>query len=393
MKKKKKVNKKIRRIIAVLIFLILAIIVVKGIINLIFGNAEPSEITLLLNNSLMQTKDEIIKEEDVIYLSKEDIESLFDNNMYYNEAEKELITTYNKHIAVLKIDEDFMIVNDSNAELAAPMIKKNDKVYLPFSQMGIVYDLEFEYSESNKRLIAEDVSREKKTAITLKNFKLKNKPSLFSTKSQKVLQGEYVNVIEDASRKYFKVRTSEGNVGYVKKKRISNPEVVREHWETEKVDVAIIKDASDVSKDYSKVTLNQEKQNVVVPTFFFLDKNGEILDKTANTTEEYKSYINWAKESNVEIWATLENNIDVSNALLNYPDRNKVINDLYKKLVDYQFSGININFKKIDDVNSFNRFVIELTPRLKELGIKVAVTNNKTIDKDKLSEVIDIIIE
>lgn len=393
MKKKKKVNKKIRRIIAVLIFLILAIIVVKGIINLIFGNAEPSEITLLLNNSLMQTKDEIIKEEDVIYLSKEDIESLFDNNMYYNEAEKELITTYNKHIAVLKIDEDFMIVNDSNAELAAPMIKKNDKVYLPFSQMGIVYDLEFEYSESNKRLIAEDVSREKKTAITLKNFKLKNKPSLFSTKSQKVLQGEYVNVIEDASRKYFKVRTSKGNVGYVKKKRISNPEVVREHWETEKVDVAIIKDASDVSKDYSKVTLNQEKQNVVVPTFFFLDKNGEILDKTANTTEEYKSYINWAKESNVEIWATLENNIDVSNALLNYPDRNKVINDLYKKLVDYQFSGININFKKIDDVNSFNRFVIELTPRLKELGIKVAVTNNKTIDKDKLSEVIDIIIE
>lgn len=393
MKKKKKVNKKIRRIIAVLIFLILAIIVVKGIINLIFGNAEPSEITLLLNNSLMQTKDEIIKEEDVIYLSKEDIESLFDNNMYYNEAEKELITTYNKHIAVLKIDEDFMIVNDSNAELAAPMIKKNDKVYLPFSQMGIVYDLEFEYSESNKRLIAEDVSREKKTAITLKNFKLKNKPSLFSTKSQKVLQGEYVNIIEDTSRKYFKVRTSEGNVGYVKKKRVSNPEVVREHWETEKVDVAIIKDASDVSKDYSKVTLNQEKQNVVVPTFFFLDKNGEILDKTANTTEEYKSYINWAKESNVEIWATLENNIDVSNALLNYPDRNKVINDLYKKLVDYQFSGININFKKIDDVNSFNRFVIELTPRLKELGIKVAVTNNKTIDKDKLSEVIDIIIE
>lgn len=393
MKKKKKVNKKIRRIIAMLIFLILAIIVVKGIINLIFGNAEPSEITLLLNNNLMQTKDEIIKEEDVIYLSKEDIESLFDNNMYYNEAEKELITTYNKHIAVLKIDEDFMIVNDSNAELAAPMIKKNDKVYLPFSQMGIVYDLEFEYSESNKRLIAEDVSREKKTAITLKNFKLKNKPSLFSTKSQKVLQGEYVNIIEDTSRKYFKVRTSEGNVGYVKKKRVSNPEVVREHWETEKVDVAIIKDASDVSKDYSKVTLNKEKQNVVVPTFFFLDKDGEILDKTASTTEEYKSYINWAKESNVEIWATLENNIDVSNALLNYTDRNKVINDLYKKLVDYQFSGININFKKIDDVNSFNRFVIELTPRLKELGIKVAVTNNKTIDKDKLSEVIDIIIE
>ena len=211
--------------------------------------------------------------------------------------------------------------------------------------------------------------------------------------TQKVLQGEYITIIEDASKKYFKIRTSDGNVGYVKKKRVSNPEVVREHWENEKIDVAVIKEASDVSKDYSKAILNKEKQNTVIPTFFFLDKEGEILDKTASTTDEYKSYINWTKENNIEIWATLENNIDVSNVLLNYTDRNKVINDLYKKLVDYQFTGININFNKIDDVNSFNRFVIELTPRLKELGIKVAITNNKMVDKDKLSKVVDMIIE
>lgn len=391
--KKKKINKKMRKKIILIIFLILAILIVKQIISMIFGNSESNEITLLLNNNLIQTKDEIIKEDDVIYLSKEDVGALLDTNMYYNEAEKELITTYNKHIALLKVDEDFMVINDSNAELTSPMIKRNDKIYLPFSEMGIVYDLEFEYSENNKRLIGEDLSKEKKTAITLKNFKLKNKPSLFSTETQKVLQGEYITIIEDASKKYFKIRTSDGNVGYVKKKRVSNPKVVREHWENEKIDVAVIKEASDVSKDYSKATLNKEKQNTVIPTFFFLDKEGEILDKTASATDEYKSYINWTKENNIEIWATLENNIDVSNVLLNYTDRNKVINDLYKKLVDYQFTGININFKKIDDVNSFNRFVIELTPRLKELGIKVAITNNKMVDKDKLSKVVDMIIE
>lgn len=393
MKKKKKINKKMRMKIAMIIFLILVIIIIKGIFKLFFCDVEPKEITLLLDNNLVETKEEIIRENDIIYLSKEDIETLLDSNIYYNEAEKELITTYNKHIAVLKIDENFMVVNDSNAELKAPMIKKNDKVYLPFSQMGIVYDLEFEYSESNKRLIGNNVSKEKKTAITLKNFNLKDKPSLFSKKYQKVLQGEYIDIIEDASKKYFKVRTSEGNVGYVKKKKVSNPETVREHWETEKTDVVIIKDASDITKDYSKASLNKEKQNVVVPTFFFLEKEGEILDKTWNTTEEYKSYINWTKENNVKVWATLENNVEVSNSLLNYTDRNKVINELYKMLVDYQFAGININFKKIDDVNSFNRFVIELTPRLKELGIKVAVTKNENVDKDKLSKVVDIIIE
>ena len=115
--KKKKINKKMRKKIILIIFLILAILIVKQIISMIFGNSEPNEITLLLNNNLIQTKDEIIKEDDVIYLSKEDVGALLDTNMYYNEAEKELITTYNKHIALLKVDEDFMVINDSNAEL------------------------------------------------------------------------------------------------------------------------------------------------------------------------------------------------------------------------------------------------------------------------------------
>lgn len=117
------------------------------------------------------------------------------------------------------------------------------------------------------------------------------------------------------------------------------------------------------------------------------------MDKTGSTSPEYTAYTEWTKEHNVEIWATLENNVDVSKSLMTYTDRNKVINGLYKKLVEYQFSGVNINFKKIDDVNSFNRFIIELTPRLKELGIKVSITNNEFVDKDKLGKVVHLVIE
>lgn len=393
MKKKKKINKKMRRRIALLIIVIAIILVIKAIIGLIFSGKEPKEITLLLNNNLVEIKNEIINENNTIYLSKDDIEALLDSNLYYNEAEKELITTYNKHIALLKIDESFMVVNDSNVELSSPMIEKNDKVYLPFSEMGIVYDLEFEYSESSKRLIADSVSKEKKTALTLKKVTLKNNPSLFASKVEKIAHGEYVTVIEDASKKYFKVRSSRGNIGYIKKKRLSEFEKIRDNWEEESVSVSIIKNASDISKDYSKAKLDEKKQNVVIPTFFYVEKNREILDKTGSGSEEFKNYMNWAKNNNVEVWATLENNIEVSNSLLTYTDRNKVINELYKKLIEYQFTGVNINFKKIDDVNSFNRFIIEITPRLKEIGIKVAVTDNETIDKDKLSKVVDIIVE
>lgn len=393
MKKKKKMNKYARRRMLLLVGIIAFILLIKGIISLIFSGREPEEITLLLDNKLIEVKHEIIAENETIYLSKDDVESLFDSTIYYNKAEKELITTYNKHIALLKIDEDFMVLNDSNAELKNPMIEKDKVVYLPFSEMGIVYDLEFEYSVGNKRLIADSLSKEKKKAISLKDFKLKEKPSLFAGKVEKISHGEYVTIVEDTNKKYFQVRSSDGNIGYVKKKKVSEPEIIRDNWETEETNVAIIKNASDLSKNYSKATLNKEKQNVVIPTFFYIEKDGQILDKTASTTEEYKAYMNWTKENNVQVWATLENDIEVSNSLLTYTDRNKVINELYKKIVEYQFSGININFEKIDDVNSFNRFIIELTPRLKELGIKVSVTKNENVDKEKLSKIVDIIVE
>jgi hypothetical protein len=393
MKKKKKFNKYAKRRLFLIIGIIALILIVRAIIGLIFSGKEPKEITLLLDNVLIDAKHEIIYDNDTIYLSKDDIENLFDSTIYYNDAEKELITTYNKHIALLKIDESFMVVNDSNVELKKPMIEKDKIVYLPFSEMGIVYDLEFEYSSENKRLIADSLSKEKKRVITLKNFGLKTKPSLFASKVEKIAQGEYLTIVEDTSKKYYKVRSSDGNIGYVKKKKVSNEEVIRDDWIEEQEEFNILKDASNTSKDYTKAELDKEKQNVVIPTFLYLEKDGEILDKTSSSTDEYKNYINWANENNVEVWATLTNDIEVSNSLLTYTSRNKVINALYQKMVEYQFSGINIDFKKIDDLNSFNRFIIELTPRLKELGIKISVTYNETIDKEKLSKIVDIIVE
>lgn len=396
MKKKKKKflkDKYARRRMALFLGIIAFCIIVRLIVGAFSNNKINNKISFLLDNQKLNLKDEIyIDEDNVIYLSKNDIEKNFDDTIYYNDAEKELITTFNKHIALLKIDETFMVVNDSNVELKSPLIEKEKKVYIPISEMGIVYDLEFEYSENTKTVIADSLLKEKKRAIILKKMNLKEKPKMFSKKIEKLEQGEYVVVI-DEDGKYSKVRTSNGNIGYVKSKKISDTETIREEWIDSKVNVNILKDASDMNKNYSNVSLSSEKTNIVVPTFFYIDTNSTILDKTGSTTEEYTKYMNWIKEKNIEVWATLVNNVEVSNSLRTYSERNKIINSLYYTLVEYKFSGVNINFEKIDDVNSFNRFIIELTPRLKELGLKVAVTYNKNVDKEKLKDIVDIIIE
>ena len=194
------------------------------ILKLIFGfslvDKANSKISFLLNNEKTELKKEMILDDNgVFYLSKEDIENIFDKTLYYNEAEKELITTYNKHIALLKVDEKFMLVNDSNVELKSPMIEKGKTIYIPVSEMGIVYDLEFEYSAEDKRLIADSISKEKRRALALKKFKLKERPGIFSKKTEKIEHGEYLVIVEEVG-KYYKVRSSNGNLGYVKKNKL-----------------------------------------------------------------------------------------------------------------------------------------------------------------------------
>ena len=196
-----------------------------------------------------------------------------------------------------------------------------------------------------------------------------------------------------AEKKYKKVRTENGNIGYVKENKISNEETIREKMVNPVLDVNIVEDASDILKQHDNSLFSTEKQNVVIPTFFTLDKDQKVLDKTNSSTNSFASYTNWIRENNVQIWATITNSANISENLLTYTQRNSVINSIYNYLMQYQFQGINIDFDKIDDINSFNRFLIELKPKLKESGLKLCITYNNSLDKNKIQNIADWIIE
>ena len=91
---------------------------------------------------------------------------------------------------------------------------------------------------------------------------------------------------------------------------------------------------------------------------------------------------------------TVVNNSNVSDTLLTYSQRTQIIKELKEKVLEYNFFGININFKTIDDINSFYRFIYELVPRFKSENLKVVVTvNNNNLDRIKIENIVDCIIE
>lgn len=391
--KRKNISKFAKRRRIALLGVIVFILII--IISTVFGNSNkhkvPEKVSLLLNNQLTELKKDMYVDNDEIYMSKEDIVNLFDDTLYYNEAEKELITTYNTHIALLKVNEAFMVLNDSNVELKGCLTEKENTVYLPLSDMGIIYDVDVEYSSEYNRVILDSTKEEKKRSITLKKANVYEKASTFSKKIEKLNMSEYVMIL-GTEKNFKKVRTENGNIGYIKEKKISDAETIREKMIEKKTEFNYLSNISE--KNYNSAELSNDKQNIISPTYFTLDKEQKIIDKTNSKTDSFNKFTSWTNENNVQVWPIVTNLANVSENLLTYTQRNTVINNIYQYLMQYQFQGVFIKFEKIDDWNSFNRFLIELKPKLKESGLKLGIIyNSENIEKSKIENIADLLIE
>lgn len=391
--KRKNISKFAKRRRIALLGVIVFILII--IISTVLGNSNkhkvPEKVSLLLNNQLTELKKDMYVDNDEIYMSKEDIVNLFDDTLYYNEAEKELITTYNTHIALLKVNEAFMVLNDSNVELKGCLTEKENTVYLPLSDMGIIYDVDVEYSSEYNRVILDSTKEEKKRSITLKKANVYEKASTFSKKIEKLNMSEYVMIL-GTEKNFKKVRTENGNIGYIKEKKISDAETIREKMIEKKTEFNYLSNISE--KNYNSAKLSNDKQNIISPTYFTLDKEQKIIDKTNSKTDSFNKFTSWTNENNVQVWPIVTNLANVSENLLTYTQRNTVINNIYQYLMQYQFQGVFIKFEKIDDWNSFNRFLIELKPKLKESGLKLGIIyNSENIEKSKIENIADLLIE
>ena len=117
--------------------------------------------------------------------------------------------------------------------------------------------------------------------------------------------------------------------------------------------------------------------NVVSPAFFHLNSKGEL---TENIGQAGQKYIQWAHSNGYKVWPMVQNAgngmMSVTSEIMNdYNKRQKLIEDIVAACVEYKLDGINIDFEnmKQEDKDMYSRFIIELTPRLKDIGVVVSV--------------------
>lgn len=376
MKVKKGPNFFIKGIIVVLFVIVVGIIInvapnyidtqIKDKINLIVNN---NNVTLSLK------KDIYVDENEVIYLSKEDIENFFDGNIYYDEKYNQIVTGSNTKLAALPIDKKEIEVNSSKVRILGAVTKNEENYYIPFSELAKIYNVEVKYIRKNNVVVIESLEREKKMANISKNCQIKSLPTIFSRSVENVEQGNNVVIVptNEELDGWVKVRTESGKLGYTKE--IANTYIVRETMKEEKQIQGKISLVWDYYSEYASAPTRTEPIagiNVVSPSFAILKDEGK-GELVTNIGEKGRAYVEWAHSNGYKVWPMISNNsyIQTTSDILNdYKLREKLINNIMEIVSEYKLDGINIDFENMyeKDKKMFSRFIIELAPRLKEYG-------------------------
>lgn len=375
-------SKPIKKILIIALIIILIPIIVINIINHI-KNARPDNTNLIINNNNItaKLKKNVIIENDVIYVAKEDVKNFFDKYITQDEDSKKIITTYEKKIAAIEPDNKTIEVNGSNKKINATLKEANDTIYLPMSELNDVYNIELNYVEKTNIVTMDSLDREQIKAYAAKTIKIKNKASKFSRTLEKVKKGNWLIFVSDADKGWAKVRTQDGKLGYVKKSKLANFDTVREAMKDEKQIDGKVNMVWDYFSEYhtapNRTGTTIEGVNVVSPAFFNINSKGQFQENVGSDGEKY---IKWAHDNGYKVWPMLSSSssegIDVRSQILNsYEIRQKVIEAIVDKCVTYKLDGINIDFEYIyeKDKDVFSRFIIELQPRMSEIGCVTTV--------------------
>ena len=374
----------------------------------VFDNNKTTNLVINNKNVTSNLKQQILIEDNIIYLSESDIANFFDKYIYEEKETNQIITTYEKKIAAIGFEDNKITINGSDKNIYAHAIKKDGIVYLPISEMKDVYDIEISNIEKTKVITMDSLEKEQKKAIVTSDTSVKSSTNFISKTVDRIKRGECVVVIS-SNNGYTKIRTENGKIGYIKSNQLENEFIVRESMEEEKQingKVNLVWDYySTVAKAPDRTGTTIDGINVVSPAFFHLNKNGELEE---NVGEAGKKYIEWAHNNGYKVWPMVQNSeagsINVTSNIMNdYNKRQELISQIIIYCVKYKLDGVNIDFEnmKQEDKNMYSRFIIELEPRLKEIGMTLSVdvtapdgseTWSMCFDRNVIGDVADYIV-
>ena len=386
--KRKKINE--FKFIRNILIGIVSLLIVAFIINVAPGYKRDKYkdlINLIVNeeNITEELKHEIyVNDNGTIYISEEDVRNLFDHTIYYDERYNQIITTSDTKVANIAVDEKQMTVNNSNVSMLDSIIRIDNYIYLPISDMAIVYNIKISYIKDTNRVVIDKLNTGMIKATATDESKIKFKPRSLSKNVGTLKQGEVVSCFYTTSKGWRQIRKDDGTVGYVKANKLGNEYIVRQDMEERGEALYISK--NDYERKTFKIINDLGTKNVIVKDVFNINNNEDVQIIGETDGEEIDNKI-WIAISNKSLESQSKEIIK------DYKLRTNLIDLIVKRSIENNVNGVSIEFTEIEDKESMKRFVIECAPKLREAGISTCIVLNENIEKQDYINLVDYIVE
>lgn len=330
MKKKRKVNKK--KLISRVFLLVIIIVLIIFIKNVFTKKEKPKyDASLFLRSeNITETLSHApyIDKDNVLYLNTQDIGMIFDKDIYFEEETKKVITTHETKVAAIDVANNTLELNSANLIITPGVLDYGNNQYmLPVSELTKVYNIEVFAGE--KSAIIYSLYDEFITVKTTKKTSLKEKTNGFSKTLKKLEKDEELIYIGDTEKKgWTKVLSYDGKIGYVKNNKITD-------------------------KEYKRSAMGE-------------------MGKTL-------------KAENLDDAIKITNSSLRPEKLNNFTSRKEIIQKAISDMVSKEKYVVNLDLKDVEvEKGKLERFVMELVPRLKEIGGTIGITNNSILSSEFL---------
>lgn len=343
-------------------------------LNEYYGQVAEDEAAIILGTRILESRAAMGGEEVYIPI---DVVTQYLNQRFYWDGEGQ---------QVLYATPSELTKAPAATEAGSEVWLKNDTVYLSLSYISRYTDMDSVVYEEPNRVAIQYKFKNVKTVTTLKNTYVRYRGGIKSQVLTKVEKGTVLRLMEELEN-WVQVATSDGYIGYIEKKKVSEPEKLTFDRDFQREEYQYITMDTPVNMVWHQVTsteansylgdaiANMTGVNVISPTWF------SIADNSGNITSIASAdYVAQAHERGLQVWGLIDNfseNVSTTQTLSSTWARQNLISQLMQCALEAGLDGINVDFEYLsEDVGiHFLQFLRELSIECHKNNLVLSVDN------------------
>ncbi|HIT64627.1 MAG TPA: SH3 domain-containing protein [Candidatus Ventrimonas merdavium] len=315
------------------------------------------------------------------YLPLEWVVDTLNERFYWDEANSQLIYTLPEEI----VYADASSIGSNGAPL---FIQEGGQVWLLTALVDSYTDIRTElFADGDARRLFVNTSWEPIQVSQVKKGEMvRVRGGIKSEILTEAAEGDQVTVLETLEN-WSRVRTADGQVGYMRNKRLEEAESqsmistfdapVYTNISMEEPVVMVWHQTTipEANRAMEELIANTKGVNVIAPTWFMLTDNSGSYDSLAD-----RSYVEKAHSLGMQVWAVLDNfnrgsNVQSEILFASTEARKKLIADLISEVQQYGIDGINLDIEGIKPEAGphYVQFIRELSVDCRKQGIVLSV--------------------